>query len=155
MIVVRAVTIEDNLQQVVSEINQSAWDDDNEISLYDVESLSAYLDHQGTLFLVCHEVAENQKKLLGIASSRVEIKPYQQERWLYVDEVDVCADQRQKGAGKAIMQELIKIARETSCKELWLGAEVDNFPANALYQSLKPHEIEKFTGYTYKTGSIL
>lgn len=155
MIVVKTITAEDNLQQIVDEINQASWDGANEMSVYDTESLSAYLEHQGSLFVACHEIFENQTTLLGIALSRVEIKPYKQQRWLYVDEVDVCADQRQKGAGRAMMRKLIEIARERGCKELWLGTELDNIPANALYQSLKPDDVEKFIGYTYKIDDKL
>jgi ribosomal protein S18 acetylase RimI-like enzyme len=81
----------------------------------------------------------------------MEIKPYDKERWLYVDEVDVCSEQRKKGAGKAIMRKLIEIAEDTGCDEVWLGTEVDNQPANALYRSLDPDEVEQFIGYTYET----
>ena len=74
-----------------------------------------------TVFIACHAEPEQGAALLGIASSRIEIKPYQSELWLYVDEVDVCADQRKKGAGKLIMQTLIKIAEREGCEELWPG----------------------------------
>ena len=88
---------------------------------------------------------------MGMASGRFEIKPYGQERWLYVDEVDVCADQRQKGAGKAIMQRLIELAEQAGCEELWLGTEVDNAAANALYRSLQPDDVSQVVGYTFET----
>ncbi len=87
---------------------------------------------------------------LGIASARLEIKPYDKMRWLYVDEVDVCADQRKKGAGKAIMRKLIEIARDTGCEEVWLGTEVDNQAVNALYRSLDPDDVAQVIGYAYK-----
>ena len=86
-----------------------------------------------------------------MASSRIEIKPYDQELWLYVDEVDVCSDQRQKGAGKAIMSKLIEIAKDKGCEEVWLGTEVDNLPANALYRLLDPDDVANVVGYTFET----
>ena len=79
------------------------------------------------------------------------MKPYDHELWLYVDEVDVCADQRQKGAGKAIMNKLLDIAEDEECEEVWLGTEVDNVAANALYRSIDPDDIEQFVGYTWET----
>jgi len=151
MIVVSVISINDDLQRLVDEINSASWDDANEMSEYGVEALVEYLTSQDTLFVACHEITEEDRTLLGFASSRFEIKPYDKSRWLYVDEVDVCADQRQRGAGKAIMRKLIEVAENSGCEELWLGTEVDNLAANALYRSLDPDEAEKFIGYTYET----
>ena len=151
MIVIKKITPADNLAKLVDEINQAAWDETNEMTEYDAESLLAYLERQDTIFVTCHNVVTDQATLMGIASSRIEMKPYGKELWLYVDEVDVCSDQRQKGAGKAIMNHLIAFARETGCEELWLGTEVENAPANALYQSLDPDDVAEVIGYTYET----
>lgn len=150
MIAVSVVTVVDNLQQLVDEINQAAWDHSNAMSEYDVVTLSAYLERQDTLFVTCHDVTGGGRTLLGMASARMELKPYGYERWLYVDEVDVCADQRRQGAGKAIMRKLIELAREVGCEEVWLGAEMDNHAANALYQSLNPAAVTQVIGYTYR-----
>jgi hypothetical protein len=38
---------------------------------------------------------------------------------------------------------------DSDCDEVWIGTEVDNLPANALYTSLNPSEIQKCIGYTY------
>ena len=148
---VKILTRSDDVQQIVEEINNASWDEANEMSEYDVASLLAYLERPDTLFLTCHETSPEKPTLLGVASSRIEMKPYGQELWLYVDEVDVCSDQRQKGVGKAIMYKLIEIAREIGCGELWLGSEVENTAANALYHSLGPDEVAQVVGYTYET----
>lgn len=151
MMVTSVISIEDDLVRLVEEINQASWDEANEMCEFDADALLAYLTHQDTVFVACHAVSEGESTLLGIASSRYQIKPYNKERWLYVDEVDVCADHRQKGAGKAIMRKLVEIANEADCGEVWLGTEVDNEPANALYRSLGPDEVAQVTGYTYET----
>ncbi|MBP7686301.1 MAG: GNAT family N-acetyltransferase [Thermoflexales bacterium] len=150
MFAASVVTLGDNLQQLVDEINQASWDAANEISEYDVAALSTYLERPDTVFVACHEVTDDGRTLLGMASARVELKPSGNERWLYVDEVDVCADQRRRGAGKAIMRKLIELAQEAGCKEVWLGAEQDNHAANALYQSLDPADVTHVIGYTYE-----
>jgi len=150
MITVSVITSGDNLQQLVDEINQAAWDHANDISRYDVAALSAYLERQDTLFVACHAISDAGRTLLGLASARVELKPYENARWLYVDEVDVCADQRRRGAGQAIMRKLIELAQVAGCKEVWLGAEQDNHAANALYHSLRPDEVTRVIGYTYE-----
>jgi len=145
------VGLDDDLARLVEEINQAQWDEPSEMSTYDVASLTAYLQRQDTLFVTCYEATATARILLGFASGRIELKPYNNEKWLYVDEVDVCADQRMRGAGSAIMTKLLEIATAANCEELWLGTEVDNIAANALYKSLDPDDIENFVGYTYET----
>lgn len=149
MLDVSIVTVESNLQELVDEINWASWDHANDMSEYDVTSLTAYLTRQDTLFVTCHDVQDEARVLLGMASARVELKPYGHERWLYVDEVDVCADQRRRDAGKAMMVKLIELAREAGCEEVWLGAEKDNLAANALYESLNPADVAQVVGYAY------
>ena len=80
MITVKVVAENDDLNQLVDEINSALWDKDNEMSQYDTESLSAYLNRQDTVFLSCHEVVDGDRTLLGIASSRLELKSYGRER---------------------------------------------------------------------------
>lgn len=147
---VEQINIQDDLSQIVSDINGAEWDDDNEISPYEVESLEVYLQRQDTVFVVAYNIEGDSKIFLGMASGRIEIKPYGKELWLYVDEVDVCVNQRKKGAGKAIMEKLLAIADEADCEEVWLGTEVDNDPANALYRSLDPDDVGEVVGYTYE-----
>ena len=151
MISVRVVIRSDDLEGIVAEINEAAWDDANEISRYDADSLAAYLERQDTLFLTCYDISVAPPKLLGMASSRLEMKPYGEALWLYVDEMDVCSDQRRQGAGTAMMKRLLDIARERGCEEMWLGADADNGSANALYRSLDPEDVTAVTGYTYDT----
>ncbi len=150
MIRVKVLGRDDDLQQLVNDINSASWDEANEMSTYDADALLDYLHHQGTVFVVCHDTTGDRSTLLGIGSARLEFKPYGRERWLYVDEVDVCADQRKKGAGKAIMTKFIEIAKESGCDEVWLGTESDNHAANALYRSLDPDDVGQVVGYTYE-----
>ena len=149
MIRVSVLTLVDNLQQIVDEINQASWDQANDMGEYDVVSLAAYLERQDTVFVACHDTTADGRTLLGMASARVELKPYGSKRWLYVDEVDVCANQRRRGAGKAMMRKLIELAADAGCEEVWLGTEEDNHAANALYRSLDPDEVTQVTGYAY------
>ena len=147
----RVVRIEDDLEQLVADINSASWDKRNEMSIYDTSSLAAYLARQDTVFVACYDYSQATPVLLGIASSRIEMKPYEMATWLYVDELDVCADQRQKGVGTCIMQAILQIATEQGCEEVWLGTEHDNQPANALYRSLDPDDEAHVIGYTYET----
>ena len=149
MIETRTVTRDDDVVRLVDEINGASWDAANEMVRYEVQALQAYLDRPDTLFIACHDVAPTGRTLLGIASGRFEMKPYDLETWVYVDEVDVCADQRRRGAGRAIMGKFIELARDAGCAEVWLGTETDNVAANALYRSLAPADVASFVGYTF------
>lgn len=44
-------------------------------------------EHPATTFIACHDKVGTGRALLGIASARVEVKPYAKSRWFYVDEV--------------------------------------------------------------------
>ena len=154
MVHARRITIESNLDQLVREINAGEWDEANDLVAYDVESLRAYLDRQDTVLVACHDDEGDRSRLVGIASGRLEIKPYGRQRWLYIDEVDVAVDQRRKGGGVAIMQAMFAIAREAGCVEVWLGTEPDNTAANALYGSLDASEREDFVGYLWERGGF-
>lgn len=144
------LTLDSDLESVVSQINASKWDDANDLDEYAVGPLRAYLASEGSVFFTCHGVDAGRQNLMGIASGRIELKPYGYFKWMYVDEVDVCVDQRKKGAGKALMNALLEYAAECGCEELWLGTEVDNAPANALYRSLAPDEADEFVGYNFE-----
>lgn len=148
---VTIVCARDDLTHLVTAINAAQWDDANAIPRYEETALRAYLERQDTVFLACHDIVDGRPVLLGIASARLEVKPYGARRWLYVDEVDVCVDQRQRGAGTCLMRELLAIARAAGCEEVWLGTESDNVAANALYRSLEPDDVASVIGYTYET----
>lgn len=79
------------------------------------------------------------------------LKPYKDEDWFYVDEVDVLPEFRRQGVARAMMQKVLEIAAEWGLDEVWLGTEPDNMAANKLYKSMNPSEVEEFIGYTYKT----
>jgi len=148
MITTQVVQQTDDLNGLVTQINEADWDEGNEICLYDVESLQGYLSRQDTFFIIAS--SNDRQILMGMASGRVEVKPYKNEQWLYVDEVDVCVDHRKKGVGKALMRQCFELARQANCEEVWLGTEVDNLEANALYRALEPDDIGQVVGYTYE-----
>jgi aminoglycoside 6'-N-acetyltransferase I len=150
MVVVREITLSDDLGAVVTQINAATWDEANDMAEYRSDALRAYLGLPGTVFIVCHQSTGTESQFLGMASARLEMKPYDHEKWLYVDEIDVAVDQRRLGAGSAMMNYLLSYAADNDCTELWLGTEIDNQPARSLYQSLDPDESEAFVGFAYE-----
>lgn len=61
---------------------------------------------------------------------------------LYVDEVGTASTHRRQGIARAMIDELFARGRELGCAEAWLGTEMDNEPAKALYRRYRPAEDE-------------
>jgi ribosomal protein S18 acetylase RimI-like enzyme len=55
---------------------------------------------------------------------------------LYVDEVGTDTAYLRRGIASAMLTELFQWGRELGCEEAWLGTELDNDAANALYRRL-------------------
>lgn len=69
---------------------------------------------------------------------------------LYVDEVGTASTHRRQGIARAMLDELFRWGRELGCEEAWLGTELDNDPANALYRGYRPTEDETIQYYLFK-----
>ena len=149
---IKFVGLDDNLHELGRQIDLSEWDGDNEIDENDFtsESLKAYLCKQDAISVVCYLITNDVRNLAGIASVRIEQKPHNFSKWLYIDELDVCSSYRHQGVGTALMRGLLESAKKNNCEEIWLGAETDKLIPNEFYKSLKPDAIDSVTGYTFK-----
>ena len=147
-VVVERATLDDDLAALARVVRAAEWGlgGDNEMADYDETALRRYVDRDDALLLT----ARVDGRLAGLALAAVIVKPYADSDWLYVDEVDTHPDHRRRGVGRALMQWLFAYADEHDLDEVWLGTEVDNEPANALYRSLDPTEVEQFVGYTFR-----
>ena len=146
LVSIKKISAKDDLNKIVSDIQKATWVTASEIvpEEYSVESLKEFLFKTESIFVVAYR----DELFAGMASAKILNKP-NGEVWLYIGEVDVCENHQKRGVGKAIMNYLFSIAQESDMDEVWLGTEVENTPANALYKSLKPSEIQLFVGYTY------
>ncbi len=68
---------------------------------------------------------------------------------MFINEVDVAETHRNRGIGRALMQCMLDIAVQRGCDCAWLGTELDNAPARALYRGLKPDESPNLVLYTW------
>ena len=68
---------------------------------------------------------------------------------LYVDEVGTATSHLRQGIATATMEEMFRWGRELGCTEAWLGTELDNDPANALYRRFRPKEDYAFQYYLF------
>lgn len=79
--------------------------------------LAAYIDGQFAAFLVAHELQRND----GLPNM------------MYLHRIDTVEEHRRKGAASAIINELIRLAKERGCCKMWVIA--DNEIAGRLYES--------------------
>jgi ribosomal protein S18 acetylase RimI-like enzyme len=143
--VLRVQSSED-FARLAEEIKAADWNEENDMGDYTSQSLQAFVANDRRVLVT----ARRGTRLAGIASATIQLKPYEHELWLYVDEVDVPVTYRNQGIGKAMMTLLLSIAKEQDCTELWLGTERDNEAALNLYKSLEPDETEPFVGFTFR-----
>ena len=55
---------------------------------------------------------------------------------LYIDELGTAATHRRQGIARRMIDAMFEWGRELGCKESWLGTELDNVAANALYRAI-------------------
>lgn len=79
-------------------------------------------------------VAVLDGQVIGKATAMVHKRPDKEDE-LYLDEIDVIPEFRQRGVGKRILVKMLELANERDCEECWLGTEKDNIPARKLYES--------------------
>ena len=54
---------------------------------------------------------------------------------LWINEVAVSPMHQNKGIGKALMKETLRLGRELGCVNAWVLTDKENLPANSLYKS--------------------
>ena len=89
--------------------------------------------------------------VVGMASAVDYVHP-DKARQLWINEVGVAPSHQRRGIGRQLLDALLAHGRTLGCTEAWLGTEVDNVPARALYESAgsKP---EKFMLYSFPLGA--
>jgi aminoglycoside 6'-N-acetyltransferase I len=120
-------------------------DDDVFDEPIDPGRLAAYLREPGHLMIVA--IADDE--VVGMCTAMVH-RHADKVTELYIDEVGVTERLYRRGIGARMMREMLDWGRELGCGEAWIGTELDNVPARALYRSLDPRQEEPFAFYLYK-----
>lgn len=110
----------------------------------DPARLAAYLRTDGHMLVV----ALDGDLVVGQCAGVVHRHPDKPTE-LYVDEVGTASTHRRRGIARAMLDELFRWGRELGCKEAWLGTELDNDAANALYRGNRPVEDEAIRYYLF------
>lgn len=69
---------------------------------------------------------------------------------LYIDELGTAPARQRQGIGRKMIDAMFEWGRELGCKESWLGTELDNDAANALYRDYQPVENEAIQYYLFQ-----
>lgn len=101
----------------------------------DAARLSAYLATPGHLMVLAFDGELVVGQCAGVIHRHPD-KPTE----LYVDEVGTASTHLRQGIATAMMKDLFAWGRELGCTEAWLGTELDNDAANALYRGMRPSE---------------
>ncbi len=110
----------------------------------DTVRLGAYLRAPGHIMVV----AFDGEMIVGQCAGVVHRHPDKPTE-LYVDEVGTASTHRRQGIARAMLDELFAWGRELGCTEAWLGTELDNIAANALYRGHAPTEDEAIQYYLF------
>lgn len=91
--------------------------------------------------LANHPTAEvlfaiTEAKAVGLATCFVNFSTFQLKPYLYIHDIVVLNNYRRKGIGKALMQQLIKIADERKYCKVTLEVRDDNVIAQNLYKEI-------------------
>ena len=93
-------------------------------------------------------VAMDQGVIVGQCAAVIHHHPDKPSE-LYVDEVGTASSHLRRGVATGMIIEMFAWGKELGCTEAWLGTELDNHAANALYRRFKPDEDEAIQYYLF------
>lgn len=88
--------------------------------------------------------------VVGMASAVVYVHP-DKPRNLWINEVGVGDDWRRQGIARGLMAAVLDLSEALGCEEAWLGTELTNLPALALYRGIEGAEEEAGVYFTWDT----
>jgi ribosomal protein S18 acetylase RimI-like enzyme len=123
---------------LLERVAEDVFDDD-----IDPVRLAAYLADPGHLMVL----AITDGEVVGQARAMIHRHPDEATE-LYIDNLGVTPARRREGIANRLLDELVAWGRENGCEEAWVGTEVDNEGARALYRA-RGSEAETFVMYVY------
>ena len=109
------------------------------------ERMRTYLRTPGHLLVLAFE----DGLVVGQCAAVVHKHPDKSDE-LYIDEVGTASTHLRRGIATAMMAEMFASGRELGCEDAWLGTELDNVGAKALYEKLKRGPGEKMIYYEFE-----
>ena len=110
----------------------------------DLGRLAAYLADPSHLMML----AVSNGEVIGQARGVVHRHPDEPTE-LYIDNLGVTPTRKREGVATRLLDDLVAWARSLGCEQAWVGTEVDNEAARALYQG-RGSDAETFVMYFYE-----
>lgn len=110
----------------------------------DLGRLAAYLADPSHLMVL----AVSNGEVIGQARGVVHRHPDEPTE-LYIDNLGVTPARKREGVATRLLDDLVAWSRSLGCEQAWVGTEVDNDAARALYQG-RGSEAETFVMYFYE-----
>ena len=123
---------------VLHQVAEDVFDED-----IDPRRLAAYLTEPSHLMVLAVAGGE----VVGQTRGMVHRHPDQATE-LYIDNLGVTPARQREGIATRLLDELVAWGKENGCEEAWVGTEVDNEAARALYEA-RGSEAETFVLYFY------
>jgi ribosomal protein S18 acetylase RimI-like enzyme len=92
------------------------------------ERLAAYLEQSTNLLIV----AVRDGVVIGQVAAVLHHHPDKPTE-LYIDELGVTPQYQRQGVATRLMEEIVILGKTLGCEEVWLGTDIDNVAARALY----------------------
>jgi ribosomal protein S18 acetylase RimI-like enzyme len=92
------------------------------------ERLASYLENPANLLIL----AVSDGVVIGQVAAVLHHHPDKPTE-LYIDEVGVTPEYQRQGVATRLMEEIVIWGKALGCEEVWLGTEIDNTAARALY----------------------
>lgn len=95
------------------------------------EHLSAYIKAPGHLLLIAVAGGLVVAQVAAVIHHHIDRAPE-----LYIDNVGVTPKWQRRGLARRMLRRMFALGRDRGCVEAWVGTEVENAPARALYEQL-------------------
>lgn len=126
---VRRITVNDNLDEVVNELQSNKWETlTNSATRGNVKT---FLQNRSNYLLLAYK----SDKIVGMLTAHRLDKLDNRRCEFLLYEIEAKSEHRQAGIGRALVKSLIAHARKQKAHEVWVLTEPDNQPARKLYNS--------------------
>ena len=122
----------DDARWAVRTVREVKWHGSDEPSvLRSAPQMCTWLSDERNVLLVAAEGDRPIGFALGYLLARVDVgRPM-----LFFYEIEVVADRRQRGVGRALVDAMKDVGRQENVVRMWVQTDPDNVPARTLYRS--------------------
>lgn len=94
-------------------------------------------------------VAVIDNKIVGVLTSEINIQLHRERKQCFIEDLIVDKEYRNKGIGKALLQNVVEYAKENDCEVIELTSYIKNENAHRFYEN------NKFIKHSYKFKQYL